>query len=444
MESANDTRFQLASLLMQELQMLKQQTLRPSDIQKTLDALPRGLEESYERIVRRIPDSLVEECTNALKWLTFSKRPLFIEELVDACIITPSETCLFDVERRLDPVDLFNNLVGLITIEPNLEWTRKTLPPTQYTVSLAHFSVREFLVPPRPLREIRLHGLTNFDAKLAHNFVAKSCLAYLAHCALAGNQISRGYALRDYAWHWWAGHAASGIHEDTVYATRFALRLFNAVVFPMLYNGPMGEIESSSSEVYAQLLNLTSWLSPLRQEALRKVLADPTFPNVPQDSVSESASGPQSVLRTLPDDHRALRLLVVHPPKYGEYGRIEGSLCVDSLDNSPLYTALSYTWQGSRYHPSRNETHFDAGPNETSAIKINGKDIILRPNLFAALLRLRLPDRPLVIWVDSVCISMEDLAERSAQVQRMSDIYRNAREVAVWLGEESDTSREAM
>ena len=42
------------------------------------------------------------------------------------------------------------------------------------------------------------------------------------------------------------------------------------------------------------------------------------------------------------------------------------------------------------------------------------KNTTLRPNLFSALMRLRLPDRPLVIWVDAMCISMEDLAERSA------------------------------
>lgn len=123
--------------------------------------------------------------------------------------------------------------------------------------------------------------------------------------------------------------------------------------------------------MYAQLLGLTSWLNPLSQKALRNVLADPTFPNGPQDSVSEPPSGLQSILSTLLDEHRALRLLFVHPPKYGEYDTIEGSLCIDSLDNSS-YT-LHSLWQDLRYHPSRNETRFDAGPNESSAIKVNGK-----------------------------------------------------------------------
>lgn len=75
---------------------------------------------------------------------------------------------------------------------------------------------------------------------MAHNFVAKTYLACLAHCALSRNQIPRGYVLRGYAWHWWAGHAAAGISKDAASANRFALRLFNAVVFPILYNGPVG------------------------------------------------------------------------------------------------------------------------------------------------------------------------------------------------------------
>lgn len=42
-------------------------------------------------------------------------------------------------------------------------------------------------------------------------------------------------------------------------------------------------------------------------------------------------------------------------------------------------------------------------------------------------------DREL-IWIDAVCINQDDIAERSAQVQIMKDIYDAARRVSVWLG----------
>ena len=46
--------------------------------------------------------------------------------------------------------------------------------------------------------------------------------------------------------------------------------------------------------------------------------------------------------------------------------------------------------------------------------------------------------RPLMLrtfWIDAVCINQLDVPERNAQVQRMADIYVNARRTLVWLGE---------
>ncbi|KAM6524462.1 hypothetical protein FSOLCH5_005064 [Fusarium solani] len=40
------------------------------------------------------------------------------------------------------------------------------------------------------------------------------------------------------------------------------------------------------------------------------------------------------------------------------------------------------------------------------------------------------------LWVDSLCINQDDLAERENQVQLMSDIYSKASRVLIWLGEE--------
>jgi hypothetical protein len=42
--------------------------------------------------------------------------------------------------------------------------------------------------------------------------------------------------------------------------------------------------------------------------------------------------------------------------------------------------------------------------------------------------------------VDAVCINQQDLGERSAQVSKMGDIYRNAARVDVWLGPEAKDS----
>jgi hypothetical protein len=48
-----------------------------------------------------------------------------------------------------------------------------------------------------------------------------------------------------------------------------------------------------------------------------------------------------------------------------------------------------------------------------------------------ALRYLRKEDEARILWVDAVCINQQDLGERSAQVNKMGGIYRNAAQVYV-------------
>ena len=445
----------MASLQMEELQGKNQKTLRPVDVERTLSALPRGVEESYKRILERIQiqDQLLKECLTALKWLVFSKRPLYLEELVDACITTPSAEGVhnaFSLERRLNPTDLLNNLVGLVTVEPYFDRTQTPTPKSQYIVSLAHFSVHEFLVPSQRKRAGHPDILNDFTPSIVHEFIAKSCLAYIAHCALSGNYKSDDYVLREYAWHWWAGHSAASVCTDPAVATKFSLRLFNSVVFPILYNIDEQPSDIGMEDLRSHLTNLTAFLRSMERDSLVEALSDTEFLYTPRNLRGPSASL-HSVLKQLPDDPRALRLLVLHPHSKRDKESselLEASLCMDVLDNKPVYTALSYTWDlhvPSSISAASEESSVSVSyQGNSNLILVDGKAFTIRNNLGAALLRLRLQESPRALWVDALCISMNDLKERSAQVQRMSDIYFSAEEVAAWLGSESSSSGEAM
>lgn len=415
-----------------ELQKLRLQVLRTSDVAEIINTLPQGVAESYERILNCIPRTLFEECLTALKRLTFSQRPLFIEELVDACVLTPlapSTFPSFDAKRRLRHMDLVNNLVGLATVEPYLESTRSTIPFAKHTVSLAHLSVREYLVSSQSSPLDKAEIACAFEARLVHRIIARACLSYLSACSLVETPLLTDYMLKDYAWHWWAAHAAAEVFEDAVQATNYALRLFNTVVFRSIYHDSE---ESSSDMMDAQshLQDLISWLQPKDQGALLSVLTNEGFPSVKSNKHRNLWKSPSTMIGNLPKTARALRLLILHPSNPEDPLRC--SIYIDTLDNKPVYWTLAY------------KMSLDERAQDTNRIRVHGMAFTVSPDLASVLRRLRSDKSARVFWIDELCVAREDLRERSEQAKLMSDIYHNAVTVAIWLGVEDEYSNEAM
>ena len=95
----------------------------------------------------------------------------------------------------------------------------------------------------------------------------------------------------------------------------------------------------------------------------------------------------------------------------------------------PFFHALSYVWGE------------DTKPQE---IIIDGKSIPITQNLYEGLRALQKSAYGLVrVWADALCICEDDLAERSAQIMLMREIYHSASVVVIWLGPNSDEGRRA-
>ena len=78
-------------------------------------------------------------------------------------------------------------------------------------------------------------------------------------------------------------------------------------------------------------------------------------------------------------------------------------------------------------------TRQGGGRPETSIVQVNGRAIPVQLNLALGLLHPRRETEVLTMWVDFLCINQDDLQERSREVYRMANIYRDARDIAVWL-----------
>ena len=61
-------------------------------------------------------------------------------------------------------------------------------------------------------------------------------------------------------------------------------------------------------------------------------------------------------------------------------------------------------------------------------------------NLYRALRRLRYKDRTRNLWADAIAISQLDIKERSHQIERMTNIYQDAKRVLMWIGESAGGS----
>jgi len=184
-----------------------------------------------------------------------------------------------------------------------------------------------------------------------------------------------------------------------------------------------------------------------------------------QKSLSGNAS---NLYPPLPSE-TSIRLL--HLQRGRDGSEIRCNLKIHELNAAPSYEALSYVW---------------GNPEPPEPIYLNNTRVNVRPNLFAALRRLRPLYQPRrrnprslanvarsygktdesdalytrykflrrddywsradcpterVVWADAICINQEDAKEKSEQVKLMGLIYSRASQVIIWLGsEEGDTA----
>lgn len=201
-------------------------------LRQALASLSKTLDDTYARILCTI-DKQYNHCNRdilkILQWLTFSARPLRLEEVAEILAIDVDQTPRFDPERRWpEPRDILRMCSSLITltrdssdasVQDFLNEDSQGLDtysvaesvdaqdPITY-VRLAHFSVKEYLVSDRvPLGMASHYSIREIES---HGVLAEDCIAYLLQFDEPDPLTSESLALSPlahYAAKFWVTHA---------------------------------------------------------------------------------------------------------------------------------------------------------------------------------------------------------------------------------------------
>jgi hypothetical protein len=195
----------------------------PAALEEALTRLPKTRNETYDRILGAINESDRRAALSLLQWLAFSRGSLSLAEAVDVIATDPDAKNgpLFDHRRRLwDPRDILDICSSLVTITFREDSSNegsigdrdssRVLSTEPGTIKLAHFSVREYLISEH--LHMNTPGLScyYFNEKIAHVFMAKTCLAYLLQFDQKDDVNSttlRSHPLARYATENWMDHA---------------------------------------------------------------------------------------------------------------------------------------------------------------------------------------------------------------------------------------------
>jgi len=196
-----------------------------------LKALPRTLDETYDRILGSIEEQYREAAHTALQWLAFSVRPLRLEEIVEVVAVVLGGSTGFLDERPSNPQDALGICSSLVTISSN---SNDELPDTSNDglsdasnddlsdtsnkqtsqIYLAHYSVKEYLTSDRILAG-SASAFACFETSANRN-ITELCLTYLSSFerpdTLTYGSLT-AFPLLSYASRFWFKHAQTANEE---------------------------------------------------------------------------------------------------------------------------------------------------------------------------------------------------------------------------------------
>ena len=193
-------------------------------IKEALTKLPKTLEEVYYRILQRVERDHENDITRIqklLRWLVRGTRSLSLDELSECTGIDlkSSAQCYDDIDIITDPKDILEMCSSLVTISDDKAY-----------VSLAHYTVKEFLISERTYTTLRTFHVGDVEVEAE---LAATCLTYLCFDEFTNGTVATRseldsllfkYKFLEYAALGWAKHACRTDHDDELF--KLIMRLF--------------------------------------------------------------------------------------------------------------------------------------------------------------------------------------------------------------------------
>ena len=176
------------------------------DVEETLKELPKDLDETYARMLRKIPPTASRDrVIRLLQCLSVAIRPPHVEELAEVLALD------FDGPEGAPPElkgrrpledrkrDVLSMCSSLITLVGNDGYD---------FIQFSHFSVKEFLTSHRLSTSEQYKDISRFHIKDedAHTTLAQACLGTL----LRLDRLDGSLGLKEYASQHWVKHAQFG------------------------------------------------------------------------------------------------------------------------------------------------------------------------------------------------------------------------------------------
>ncbi|RSL89352.1 hypothetical protein BHE90_001645 [Fusarium euwallaceae] len=206
------------------------------ELDEALDSLPATLEETYARSLLAIEEKRREGFRHILRWLSFSARPMHLDEITEVLAIDFSAKPRphYDPRKRLvNPAKFFHKHSNLVSVS-----TVKDSAGKHQELRLAHLSVRDYLLSNKivgsPASYFTINSLS------AHRSIAEACIVYLQRFTKSDEGLEKShktqslapYAARFWSYHVQAATAAAGKERSS--SSRALLETSNPEAVPLI------------------------------------------------------------------------------------------------------------------------------------------------------------------------------------------------------------------